>query len=145
MSSIKRLALLGALGTVAIACLPAASALAGSKLGLTVIWDPTQHTTTSADTIHIYSFRELMQRSGRTDAAHGDYVGSGQLSSRCGPSDARHWCTMPVQYELTTVHRCSIGAVWSHLYVRRIMTRPDGTAPWRELTHYHDAVMQDCP
>lgn len=140
MPSIKRLALLAALSAVAIVCLSVAPALAGSKLGLTQIWDPTQHTVTQTDTIHIRSYRQVMQQSGAIDTAAEDYTGSGQLRNRCGQVLARHWCSTPVDYKLTTVHACSIGAVWSHLYVR-----PLGQTSWRELTHYHDAVVADCP
>jgi hypothetical protein len=138
--SIRTLLLPALLSVVAPACLSVAPALAGSKFGLTEIWDPTQHTTTSTDTIHIYHYRQLLQQTGSLDTAAVDYAGSGKLRNRCGPSDARLWCSTPVDYKLTTFHACSRGDVWSHLYVRAL-----GQTTWRELTHYHDAVVADCP
>ena len=89
------------LAVALVACVCASSALAGGKVGLSVIWDPVSHAPTTGDVIHVRNFRRVEQLTGGFVGTTDTYGGQGVLMNRCGSGDGQHWCKMEVSYELT--------------------------------------------
>jgi hypothetical protein len=138
---LKRLSIPAVLvAAFALSGFAASSAFAGHKFGGTEAWDPTRHAAAAGDTIHIYSFRQLVIET--SNLGNVELRGNAKLESRCGPSSARHWCATAVSYKLATMKSCShvFGEyIWTFLYVQA-----SGQTAWHQLGHYHDVVVADC-